>query len=145
MESGVGQGRRPELVGGGLIRGLGGWEEVKKRGRDRVKGDERMLGDINFVMHVLKMAEERFTRSYELKSQGYDLDSIERRVCEIYRIEPDDMYSTGGQKVRADARGLYCYWVVRELGYEPTTIARRLGTGVLVCPEVGYGLEEVSR
>jgi len=26
----VGQGRRPELVGGGLIRSLGGWEGVKK-------------------------------------------------------------------------------------------------------------------
>jgi hypothetical protein len=140
VEAGVGQGRRPELVGGGLIRSLGGWEEVKKRalrGRERVKGDERILGDSDFVMDVLKMAEEKFTRSYELKSQGYDLERIEGRVCEIYGIESDDIYSRSRQKVRADARGLYCYWAVRELGYELTTIARRLGMSV---PGVGYAV-----
>ena len=133
----MGQGRRSELAGGGLIRSLGGWEEVKKRGRDRVKGDERILGDSDFVMHVLKMAEEKFTRSYELKSQGYDLDSIERRVCEIYGIDADDIYSKSRQKVRAEARGLYCYWAVKELGYELTTIAKRLGMSV---PGVGYAV-----
>jgi len=30
VEKGIEQGRRPELVGGGLIRSLGGWAEVKK-------------------------------------------------------------------------------------------------------------------
>ena len=35
VEEGIGQGRRPELVGGGLIRSLGGWDEVKKM---RLKG-----------------------------------------------------------------------------------------------------------
>ena len=29
VESGIEQGRRPELVGGGLIRSLGGWKAVK--------------------------------------------------------------------------------------------------------------------
>jgi len=30
VKKGIEQGRRPELVGGGLIRSLGGWEAVKK-------------------------------------------------------------------------------------------------------------------
>ncbi len=40
MEDGVSLGRRPELVGGGLIRSLGGWDEIKKikmKGQDRIK------------------------------------------------------------------------------------------------------------
>jgi hypothetical protein len=40
MESGFGQGRRSELTGGGLIRSLGGWSEVRKgalKGREHVK------------------------------------------------------------------------------------------------------------
>ena len=56
------QGRRPELVGGGLIRSLGGWAEAKKlrlKGQDRVKGDERILGDGDFVISVLSEADER--------------------------------------------------------------------------------------
>ena len=31
VETGFFQDRRPELVGGGLIRSLGGWDEVKKK------------------------------------------------------------------------------------------------------------------
>ncbi len=48
VKKGIYQGRRPELVGGGLVRSLGGWSAEKKlrlKGHDRVKGDERILGD----------------------------------------------------------------------------------------------------
>ncbi len=47
VEAGVSQGRKPELTGGGLIRSLGGWKELKKHGlngQDRIKSDERILG-----------------------------------------------------------------------------------------------------
>ena len=48
VEQGIRQGRGPELAEGGIIRSLGGWSEVKKMwliGQDRLKGDERILGD----------------------------------------------------------------------------------------------------
>ncbi|MCG2776900.1 MAG: hypothetical protein L6406_14600 [Desulfobacterales bacterium] len=80
-------GRRPELVGGGLIRSLGGWEAIKKMridGQERVKGDKRILGDSGFVCDVLKEADEKFERYYEMKSKGYDLDTIEQKVCEVF-------------------------------------------------------------
>jgi hypothetical protein len=56
VEAGIAMGRRPELVGLGLIRSLGGWRELKKirlKGMERVKSDERILGDSNFVLSVL--------------------------------------------------------------------------------------------
>ena len=51
VESAMKQGRRPELVGGGLIRSLGGWREFKKsRGRSgQLKRDQRILGESEFV------------------------------------------------------------------------------------------------
>ncbi len=55
VESGIELGRRPELVGGGLIRSLGGWRAVKNArfsGQDRMKGDHRILGDSAFVMEA---------------------------------------------------------------------------------------------
>ena len=112
VKAGVQQGRRPELVGGGLIRSLGGWLEAKRlrsRGQDRVKGDERILGDSDFVLEVLAGADEKFNRHYELKSLGYDLKSVEQRVCEIYAIEPEDIYSKNRQRARAEARSVFCY------------------------------------
>jgi putative transposase len=62
VTKGVGQGRRPDLVGGGLLRSVGGWKELKEL-RDnglRVKGDERILGGSDFVEKVLREANERF-------------------------------------------------------------------------------------
>jgi putative transposase len=59
VEEGVSRGRRPELVGGGLVRSMGGWERVEelRRGRERWAHDERVLGSIEFVESVLKEME----------------------------------------------------------------------------------------
>ncbi len=43
-----------------MIRSLGGWSEVKKlllKGMDRLKGDERILGDTDFVQSMLATGE----------------------------------------------------------------------------------------
>jgi hypothetical protein len=37
-------------MGGGLIRSLGGWSEVKQIGRDHMMGDERILGSRTLSM-----------------------------------------------------------------------------------------------
>ena len=64
IEKGVGMGRRPEFTGGGMIRSVGGWDAVKamRRGQLRLKGDERILGDSDFVENVLKYADEQLAR-----------------------------------------------------------------------------------
>jgi len=145
VESGIEQGRRPELVGGGLIRSLGGWRAVKNtrfNGQDRMKGDHRILGDSAFVMEVLAEAEEKFERFYELKSKGYNLDTIGQKVCALFGIEPDEMFSKSRQKTRAEARGLYCYWAVVELGYPLADLARLLG---MTGQGVGYAVRRGER
>jgi len=142
MKEGMDQGRRPELVGGGLIRSLGGWSEVKKlrlKGQDRMKGDERILGDGDFVMNVLSEADERMDRRYELKSRGYTIESLEQRVLDLYRIKKEDLYSKSRQKVRAEARCVFCYWGVRELGLEGTRMAKRLNMSQ---PGVAYAIRK---
>ncbi|WP_319524102.1 transposase [uncultured Desulfosarcina sp.] len=140
VEAGIGMGRRPELVGGGLIRSLGGWAEVKKmrtRGMDRIKGDERILGDSEFVMSVLAQANERLDRRYELKSQGYDMTRVAARVAELMDIDPEALFQKGRQKKRAEARGLFCYWCVAELGISQTELSRKLKMTV---SGVGYAV-----
>ena len=130
VEAGIDQGRRPELVGGGLIRSLGGWAEAKRlrlRGQDRVKGDQRILGDSDFVLDVLAEADEKFDRYYELKSLGYDLNKVAARVSEMYGIDERYILSKGRQRQRVDARSLLSYWAVRELGMSLTELARRFG------------------
>ena len=148
VREGAEEGRRPELVGGGLVRSLGGWEEVKKmrlKGRDMLKGDERILGESDFVLEVLSQANERYSRPYELKSLGYDLEGVEQRVVEIFGIEREELYSRSRDKRRAEARGLFCYWAVRELGANGTDMGRLLGISQ---PAVVYAVrrgEKIAR
>jgi len=138
VEEGLDQGRRPELVGGGLIRSLGGWKQAKEmRLQGRVKGDQRILGETEFVTDILAEAGEKYERYHELKRKGYNLKTIEKRVCELTGIEAADIFTRSRQKETADARGLYCYWAVRELGYSLTDLARRLG---MTGPGVGYAV-----
>jgi len=128
VNEGVERGRRPELVGGGLIRSLGGWDEVKKIrlwGQDRLKGDERILGESDFVLEVLSEADERFNRKYELKRLGYNLEKVEDKVAEIFHMEREELYERGREKRRVKARSLLFYWAVRELGLSGTFLADR--------------------
>ena len=55
VKKGIPLGRRPELVGGGLIRSLGGCDEVKKMrlsGQDRIKSDQRILEVSDFPGNI---------------------------------------------------------------------------------------------
>jgi hypothetical protein len=141
VRAGASQGRKPELIGGGLIRSLGGWKEVKKLGlnkHDRIKGDERILGDSDFVMEVLAEADERYDRRYRLKSLGYDISRVERKVIELFDIEKENLYYGSRKKAISEARSLFCYWCVRELGESMTSMAKLLR---LTQPAIGYSVD----
>ena len=128
VSEGIEKGHRPDLVGGGLIRSLGGWSEARKLGKRerRLKGDERILGNSEFVLDVLKESEERFEKRYELKARGYDLVVLAERVEEIFGMEPGDIYSPGKYKRLIKPRSVFCYWAVRELGETATSLAKGL-------------------
>ena len=128
VEEGIAQGRRPDLTGGGLVRSLGGWEKIKAlRKKDtRLKGDERILGDTDFVLAVLEESEERLERRYELEAQGVNLDDVARRAAFLFGIEPNEIYTSGKQPSLVGARSLFCYWAVRKLGISATALARKL-------------------
>ncbi len=84
-------------------------------------------------MEVLSEANEKYNRQYELKRLGYDLKKVERRVTEIYEIDSGELYMKGRQKIRSEARSLFCCWAVRELGISGTHLAKRLGMSQSMC------------
>ena len=128
VKKGIALGRRPELVGGGLIRSLGGWDEVKKmrmNGQDRIKSDQRILGDSDFVSDVLSESEELFSRKYKLKSLGWDFEKVLERASKLFQLENEYITGRGRQKDRVMARDLLCYWTVVELGMSMVDLARK--------------------
>jgi len=129
VERGIAQGRRPELVGGGLIRSAGGWSGVKamRRGQDHMKSDERILGDGEFTQFVLDEASERLEERYRLESQGYDLNKVTLRVASELGIDPQQVWSYGKHPLTVKARSLLCYWAVSQLGFSATELSKKLG------------------
>ncbi|MGD9236705.1 MAG: helix-turn-helix domain-containing protein, partial [Desulfobacterales bacterium] len=123
------QGRRPDLVGGGLLRSVGGW--AKLRGFSdigvRIKGDERILGSSDFVERVLKQADEQLEERYRLQANLISLPAFVDKVAQHYKIDPDDLKSASKARVITNARRALCYIAVRKLGYKCTDISKAAG------------------
>ena len=116
VEEGIGMGRRPELTGGGLIRSAGGWMALKsgKEGGERTKGDERILGEGEFVESVLKEAGEKIQRRQWLQTQGYDFQKVVSRAGELIGMDAEDVIKPGKQPQWVKAGSLVCFWAVLE-------------------------------
>ena len=128
IEKGVKKGRRPDLIGGGLIRTAGGWAALRtyRQMKIHIKGDERILGDSDFVESVLEEQNERLERRYRIQMQGYDFDKIVERVARMFELKPKEVLSNVKQRTRVKARSLLCYWAVNELEMAGAAVARRL-------------------
>ncbi len=118
VADGIALGRREELTGGGLRRSAGGWEGLTelKRAKEYWRGDERILGDGDFVNQVLRAAAETLTRREELKRQGWDPKRLVTEVCRTLSIDPEDLRKKGRANSLAYAKGLICYWGHSRLG-----------------------------
>ncbi|MHB8111128.1 MAG: transposase, partial [Syntrophorhabdaceae bacterium] len=75
IESALNQGRRDDLSAGTLVKTLQGWTDIKDT-EHRAKGDQRILGGDDFVMKILKQAENAYDRKFIIKNKGYTLDTI---------------------------------------------------------------------
>ena len=123
------EGKKPELTGGGLLRSVGGWQELKtlRRMKVHVKSDERILGDSDFVKEVLCSASETMDRRYRLKAQGYSFEDAVDRVSEIFEMPGQEILTPGKQPKKVKARSVLAYWAVKELGISATELSLKLG------------------
>lgn len=126
VRGGIGQGQRADLSGGGLMRSIGGWKEIRNQ-NTRVKGDQRILGNSQFVMTILSSAQQNFDRKALMKIKGYTLDTLAERSAAIYGIQKTDILSKGRQKTTVEARSLFCFLAVHYLGTSITDLARLTG------------------
>jgi hypothetical protein len=129
VEKGIELGKRPDLIGGGLIRSAGGWNAIKglRKSGIHVKSDERILGDSDFVQSVLERQNEQMEKRYRFQYLGYDLDRVVERVAELFEMKRDEILRPSKQPERVRARSLVCYWAVKVLGMNGTEAAKALG------------------
>ncbi len=65
------------------------------KAKGRVKGDERILGDSEFVLSVLAQSNEKMERGYQLAAKGIDVATVARYVAEMYDLEPEQLFAVG--------------------------------------------------
>jgi putative transposase len=128
IKKGITQGRRPDLVGGGLVRSAGGWSTLMsmRQAKTYQKGDERILGDGNFVEQTLKAANESMERKSALRAQGIGLDEIASRVASLLGMDTAEVWAPGRYRHIVKARSLLCYWAVRELDTSMASLSKML-------------------
>ena len=128
VAKGVSQGRRLDLVGGGLVRSVGGWSILKGlRGSGlRIKGDERILGSSDFVERVLKEANEQLEQRLQLDASGPGLDELIGKVAVTFKLPVSDLKTSSKNRRIVRARALLCYLAVRKLRFSCADVARRL-------------------
>jgi hypothetical protein len=124
---GAAEGRRPDLMGGGLVRSHGGWVGVSalRRGREAYRSDERILGSSSFVEKIIHEA--------EVEGQGrhvsVDLSTLEKRICEYYGVPEGALGGGGRTRVVSKARAVLSYVWMRYLGRSGRELSRLLGIG----------------
>lgn len=129
VEQGVALGNRPELVGGGLIRSMGGWFEVLalRRSGNKQASDQRILGDGTFVGHLLEEMDDIGRQNLRLTTPKMDLAVLAEKVCEVHGINSGELGSGSRRAEIVEARQVFSWLGVRELGYSGAEVARYLG------------------
>jgi putative transposase len=127
VEAGIAEGKRNDLIGGGLLRSNKGWRPAKDVGHR--KGDERILGSSGFVLGVMEAAHETWERTHALKIKGVDFAAVQGHVAGLFERDPEEILLPGKYRARVAARSVLCYFLVRELGMTATAVAERLGMG----------------
>jgi putative transposase len=129
IQAGFSLGQVPRLVGGGLVRSIGGWSQVaslRKRGATE-KGDERILGSTSFSMTVLNEAEERFQRQMKVRSNQDSILHLIDDECLKREINPSEVCNGGRRMKVSEARVAIAYRATTEFGLSAAEIARHLG------------------
>lgn len=124
-----GRGRQPELTGGGLIRSIGGWSEVKSQRKRQEKqfSDERILGSGEFVKEILDDVEESVKE--RLPATAVAAEAGERLVsaCEEAGISVQALQGGSRKRECTELRKLLALEYVLELGMTYAGSARLLG------------------
>ncbi len=129
VKEGIDQGRRLELVGGGLIRSQGGWSVVNAMRLPgmREKADERILGSGEFVEQLIKQADE------SIKYQFIDPERLKvavrliEKVCKKENVSCKALKSGSRRKNVSQIRAQLAERLVEDYGLSLAETARHLG------------------
>ena len=138
VSEGIKQGRRPELVGGGLIRSLGGWSAVKslRRSGEKILTDERILGTDDFVERVLGETDRRARRLFSSQLRDKEVQQLIEERCKKEGISTRELQLGSRRGAIPGTRSDLALKLVRERGLPLAEIARQLGVSTSAISQI---------
>jgi hypothetical protein len=129
VQKAVGEGRRPELVGGGLVRSMGGWSVVKamRRSGERELSDDRILGGGEFVERIIKEAEEKIKYQLSVSEHAQKIDEFMSKICKDEKVSMKELKGGSRRKEISAVRNRIAIELVKRHGVALAEVARRVG------------------
>jgi putative transposase len=129
IEKGIDQGRRRDLVGGGLIRSQGGWAVVKDSSRLglREMSDERILGSGEFVKQLVQESDKIRKAQFAGQERKNNAMSYIQKHCEQEKISVAALQSGSRRKEISRVRKQLAQKLTEEWGYSLVETGRYLG------------------
>jgi hypothetical protein len=129
IKKAIDQGRRPELVGGELIRSLGGWSAMKamRRSGDRELSDDRILGSGEFFERIINETEVQIKYQLPAKDQHQKINELIVNVCKDEKVSIDELKAGSRRKELSKVRTRLAIGFVKTQGIALAEVARLLG------------------
>jgi putative transposase len=139
IKEGIEEGKRDDLVGGGLIRTLGGWSQVlsQRQSQDKVLSDERILGQGKFVERIIGEADKKLKSQISVDERRIKAEKKINEECKAEGVSIEELRggSRRGKIPRLRSRlvtelitvyGLTLAEIARQLGVSTSAISRIL-------------------
>ncbi len=129
LARGMDQGRRPELVGGGLVRSKGGWGAVKamRKAGEAELSDARILGDGEFVLQMMAEAETSKKRQFATREHIQSAVEFIRSACHHQGIAYRALINGSRARDVSQMRKTLAVALFWDHGIAKAEIARQLG------------------
>ena len=129
IQNGINQGRKPELVGGGLIRSMGGWSQVKsiRLLGMRESSDERILGSGEFIDYLLKDVAQKVKHQFSGQDRLKKVEQFISNICIQEGINIKELKSGSRRGSISKIRSKLAGNLIEEFGISFAEAARQLG------------------
>ena len=129
VEDGIEEGNRDDLVGGGLIRTLGGWSQVlsHRKGNGKIVTDQRILGQGDFVERIIGEADKRIKSQVSVNERQINAEKKIHEACKAEGINIEELKGGSRRAHISDLRARLAIDLVTDHGLTLAESARQLG------------------
>lgn len=129
VREGIEKGKRDDLVGGGLIRTLGGWSQVlsHRKNDEKIVTDQRILGQGDFVERILREADKRIKSQLSVNERQVIAEKRIHEICNTEGVNIEELKCGSRRAHISDIRKKLAIELISEHGLSLAESARQLG------------------